>query len=358
MQHFVSPDRSGQADGIRRNRREWLVGMGGMVASVVAGCRPSTEGSDGAARDPGGGAQKVTLMLNWFPEVEHGGFFAAKVEGIAAQLGLQLAIRSGGPAAPVAQELVTGRVDFAVANADDVLLYQQQGAPVVAVLAAMQQSPRCILVHRDSGITSLEQLRGLTLQAGAGRPYLLFLQARGLLDGVQVVPYSGVPRFCADKKSAMQGYLFSEPFLAEQLGCPAHALLVADLGFNPYASCLVTTRRAIAERADLVARMVQACRDGWLRYLESPQETNLEILRANQHGMTQEALEYGSRAIQPLCLPTGMRREEFGQMTRSRWQQLFDQFLELGLIDAQRFRVDDVYTSRFIDAAVAPGVPQ
>ena len=40
---------------------------------------------------------KVVLMLNWYPEAEHGGFYAAKVHGIYDRYGLDVEIRPGGP---------------------------------------------------------------------------------------------------------------------------------------------------------------------------------------------------------------------------------------------------------------------
>ena len=153
--------------------RSWISQSVLLLALVAIGCDSQTErevSSDGK--------QKVVLMLNWFPEAEHGGFYAAQAEGIFEKYGLEVEIRPGGPSAPVAQELVAGRVDFAIGNADDVLIFRQQDVPVVALMAPIQDTPRCILVHEASDANSLEELAGLTMQAGGGRPYLTFMQAK------------------------------------------------------------------------------------------------------------------------------------------------------------------------------------
>ena len=55
---------------------------------------------------------KVSLLLNWYPEAEHGGFYAAQVHGIYESFGLDVEIRPGGKTIVVAQELVLGRVQF------------------------------------------------------------------------------------------------------------------------------------------------------------------------------------------------------------------------------------------------------
>ncbi len=292
---------------------------------------------------------QVTLMLNWYPEAEHGGFYAAKVNGIFEKYGLEVTIKPGGPNAPVAQELLTGRVEFAIGNADDVLLFCQQDANVVAILAPIQDTPRCILVRESSSVDSLSRLSGMTLQANAGRPFVDYMKSQGLLDGVQVVPYPGtVTNFVADENTAIQAYSFSEPLLAEQQGIKTRLLMLSEAGFNPYASCLITTGDYIEGNEDIVGRMVSACREGWQVYLENSDATNDAILADNQHGMTKEALDYGAEQLRPLCQTNGMQLNAVGQMTLERWQTLVDQFVQLDLIDADRVKAADVFDSRFL----------
>ncbi len=292
-------------------------------------------------------------MLNWFPEAEHGGFYAAQVHGIFEQHGLQVELRPGGPSAPVAQELVAGRVQFAIGNADDVLVFREQDVPVVALMAPIQDTPRCIMVHESAQVGSLQELGGLTLQAGAGRPYLKFMEHQGLLKDVQVVPYSGVPKFASDTSSAMQAYSFSEPLLARQQGASVSMLMLSDVGFNPYASCLITTDDYVQEHRDIVGRMVAACREGWQKYLETPAEANAAILLDNEHGMTEETLEFGVEVLGPLCLPNSMSSEQVGMMSEQRWETLVSQFADMDLIDADKVTADAVFTTEFLSAPAA-----
>ena len=104
---------------------------------------------------------KVRLALNWFAEPEHGGYFAA-LDAWKAR-GLEVEIVPGGPGVNAIARVAAGEVDAGIDNADIVALGRIQGTPVVAVMAPMQDSPRCIMVHRASGITSLKDIRNLTL---------------------------------------------------------------------------------------------------------------------------------------------------------------------------------------------------
>ena len=334
--------------------------------TLFAGCQPSSgpaSGGSGASSSPSdgtGGAKgpagdRVALMLNWYPEAEHGGFFAAKVHGIFAKHGLDVEIRPGGEKSPVAQELITGRVQFAIGNADDVLLFRQQGADIVALMAPIQQTPRCIMVRAGSGIENLSQLKGLTLQANKGQAFLSFMESRGMLEGVQVVPYAGdVARFVADEKTATQAYNFSEPQLAEQKGVKVKSLMLSEIGFNPYASCLLATGPYAKQNSDLTRRMVLACCEGWQKYLESPAETNAAILAVNPERMTAEALSYGAEQLKPLCsvdpAESSGSGNGVGSMTLARWEKLVEQFIELKLITPDKVQA----RSAFVDISFAP----
>jgi len=311
-----------------------LVGCGWTVADPQANSRDAV----------------IAVQLNWYPESEHGGLYQAAADGTFRQADLEVEIRPGGRATPVGPELQLGRCRFAIANADDVVLFRQQGMDIVAVLAAMQNHPRCILVREDSGVTSLEELRGMTLQRQAGRGFVEFLRSRGLLDGVREVPYHGsVASLVTDPKIAIQAYSFAEPLLAQQQGVQVRALMVSDLGYNPYSSVLITTGKLIQERPEMVRRFVRATRQGWQNYLQDPSQGNAAILAANEHGMTAEVLDFGSAGLQSLAIPDGFTLAQVGQMTSERWQTLVEQMAELKLVDASKVKPSECFTNDFLD---------
>lgn len=295
-----------------------------LLSLLVAGCA----GEPAAQRQSdGSGTTPITVQLNWYPEAEHGGVFQALADGTYAKAGLDVVVQPGGRATPVAPELSLGRAQFAFANADDVIVYRGQGIDVVAVLAALQDSPRCILVREESGVESFSDLAGMTLQRQAGRPFLLFMRAQGVLDQVQEVPYHGsVSSLVADPKIAIQAYSFAEPLLAEQQGVRVRRLMVSELGWNPYSSVLITTGDLIRGNPDVVRRFVQATQTGWQNYLRDPTLGNAAILAANEHGMTAEALQYGAAELRTLALPEDTPLQGVGRMTLERWTRLVEQF--------------------------------
>jgi NitT/TauT family transport system substrate-binding protein len=321
----------------------------------LAGCGPPTP-NDPALVPPGAGQTalaKIDLLLNWFPEAEHGGYYAALVHGYFREEGLEVTIRPGGPGVPVLSQVASRRVAFGISSADSLLLGWAQQARTVAIFAPLQHSPRCIMVHERSGIRSFDDLKNLTLAMNASSTFSLFLQKKVPLTGVRIVPYAGnVAQFLVDDRYAQQAFVFSEPFVARRQGGDPHTLMVSDLGFDPYTGVLITHPEMIAQQPETVRRMVRAAVRGWQRYLQDPQETNRHLSRLNAD-MDPEILAYGASQLRPLCLPEDPSAENVGGMHLPRWQQLVRQLEEVESLKPGAVDPRQVFTDRFLPEAKA-----
>lgn len=316
------------------------------ISTILLVCLAGCSGSDPANES---GLVPVQVQLNWYPESEHGGLYQSLATDQYSQAGLEVTIQPGGRATPIGPELAVGRSQFAIANADDVLVFRQEGLDVVAIMAAMQNHPRCILVREDSGIESFDDLGGKTFQRQAGRAFVEFMRSKGILDGVKEVPYHGsIASLVGDPDIIIQAYSCAEPLLAEQQGVAVKTLMVSDLGFNPYSSVLVTTGKMIREQPETVQKFVDVTRQGWQDYLASGIEGNAAILEANSEGMTEEALRFGAETMRDLAMPKSAGPETIGMMSEQRWKELYDQLVELDLIEPETVKVSDCFTLQFL----------
>jgi NitT/TauT family transport system substrate-binding protein len=289
-------------------------------------------------------------MLNWRPEAEHGGYYAAIVHGYFAEEGLEVEILPGGPGVPVIQKVARGDVTFGITNADDILLARAQDADVVAVMAPLQKSPRCIMVHKSSGIASFDDLRNVTLAMHSGKAFAQYLRKKLPLEGVKLQENPSVARFLENAGYAQQGYIFSEPFVAEQEGGDPVSLLVSDLGFNPYTSLLMATSETITQQPELVQKMVRASIKGWDKYLADPIPTNEHIHKLNPEEMSMEILAYGVEAMKPLCVVSEAGGTT-GMMTDQRWLTLHQQMLDIDAIEPGAVEPRLAYTLKFLKIA-------
>jgi NitT/TauT family transport system substrate-binding protein len=293
---------------------------------------------------------KVELLLNWFPEAEHGGFYAAEVLGLYQKSGIGVKIRPGGPEVPVLPFVAREGIRFGVANADEVLIARAQGVPVVALMAPLQQSPRCVMVHDESPIQSFDDLKNVTLSISPGAPFTLFLEKKFALEGVRQVPYGGnVTQFLLEKEFAQQGYVFSEPFVAEQKGGKTRSLMAYDAGFNPYTSVLVTNEETVANFPELARAVTQASVDGWVAYLADPAATNEHIQKQNPE-MGAEILAFGVEALKPLAASPDVEAAGFGTMTLERWSALLATLEEIGVVKPGATKAEEAFTTEFLGA--------
>lgn len=291
--------------------------------------------------------EEVTLQLNWTPETEHGGFYAALVHGYYEEAGLKVEIRPGGPGAPVGPMVAGGQVTFGIDNADKMLGFRSQGADLVALFASLQTSPRCLIVHEDSPIKSFDDLDGVTLAMG-NQPWAEFLKKKLPLKDVKIVPNpAGLAQFLNDKNFVQQGYVFSEPLSVAEQGGKARSLLVSDLGYNPYTSLLIANGSLVKEKPDLMKRMVGASLKGWQKYLEDPTRANEAIHKANDL-MSLEVLKDGVETMKPLCFGDDSDPANLGRMTSKRWKTLTDQLIEIGAIKEGSVDPEAAFTTEFL----------
>ncbi|HEX9297487.1 MAG TPA: ABC transporter substrate-binding protein [Polyangiaceae bacterium] len=290
--------------------------------------------SDNPAADAGTVGTQLTLALNWVPEPEFGGFYAAREGGAYRRQGLNVDIMGGGAGVPVVQMVATGRVDFGTVGGDEVIVARARGADVVAVFATFQTSPQGIMVHASRKFESLRDVfRSGTLAIEPGLPYAAFLKKQFDWEGVEIVPYDGgVARFLADPTFAQQCYVTSEPIAAQKQGSDPQVFLIADAGFNPYATVVITRRELVAQKPEMVAAFVAATAEGWRSYLVDPEPTNAVIARLNP-SMDAVALKAAADAQKPLIETEHTRRSGLGSMTTDRWEILAKQLLELRIIE-------------------------
>jgi putative hydroxymethylpyrimidine transport system substrate-binding protein len=134
-----------------------LVALACAVALVVAGCGEKEE------RLQPSGSKHVELMLDYFPNADHAGIYAAQAGGDFEQAGLDVDIRQPpDPAAPIKQ-VAAGRVDLAVSYEPEVLRARDQGLRVVSVAALVQKPLTSIISLPKAKISGPADLKGKTV---------------------------------------------------------------------------------------------------------------------------------------------------------------------------------------------------
>lgn len=276
----------------------------------------------------------VSLALNWKPEPEFGGIYAAQEAGLFRAKDVDLAL-TGGPGAPVIQLVVAGRASFGIVSADELLIARSRGDDLVAVFAIYQRPPLAIMAHAARGAHSLEALfaMGGTLAVEPGAPYVKFLQRKYDLSRTKLVPNSySIAPFLSAPDLSMQCFVTAEPIEARRQGADPQVFLVADSGYSPYTAVVMTRGKLVREEPELVNHLVDALREGWRRYLDDPAPTNAIMSRLNPE-MDRATFDEGAVAQHELIEDDWTRAHGLGSMSVDRWRELGEQLKELGLLE-------------------------
>ena len=279
------------------------------TAGLLAACSKSTS--------------KIRLALNWKPDPEFGGFYAADY----AKHGLDVDIHPGGSGTPTVQMIGAGSAEFGIVEADEILLARTRGNDVVALFAAFQNSPLAIMAHASRKLESIgDVLKSGTLAIESGLPYARLLQKKFGFDHVKVVPSPGgdLTTFLHDENFAQQCFITAEPLQAKHAGVDVKVFPVSDIGYNPYTTVMATSGDLLRKNPDLVKNMVAAIREGWRAYLDNPAPTNDKMHALNP---TMDAATFAEIAEAQKSL---IESNPLGKMTKERWDALSSQLKDLG----------------------------
>ncbi len=307
-----------------RGNLAWLA----LVAGLMVGC-----GDSGPPEDPDA-LRRVTVQLNWFPEPEFGGFYAAKERGIFKEAGFDVELIKGGAEVPAPQLVASGNVDFAVVSAPQLVTIRARGGRATGVFASFQISPRSLLVKRDAPYRSIKELweSDATIMAQDGLVFIRWLNS--IYDGsnLSFVPYSGSPTlFVGGKVGSMQCFATAEPVQLEVDGVMTRVFVVGDTGYNPYDGVLAVNDRLLEADPDLVARFVEAVRQGWDSYLADPDPIN-DVIATLNPDLKSNVLRLAAAKLPAFVRSDETREHGLGWMSGERWDELVEQLETLGEI--------------------------
>jgi len=301
---------------------------------------------------------KVSFGTNWVAEAEHGGFFQALADGTYKKYGLDVTIVPGGPNDNNRMLLIAGKLDFFMA-ANTLMSFDAAAndVPVVTVAAIFQKDPQVFLTHPESKVAKLEELKPLTLFVSKEgiSSYFQWLKSEYGFSEEKVKPYTfNSQPFLANRLSAMQGYVTSEPFAIEKAAkFKPGIILLADYGFNTYSTLIETRREFIDKKPDLVQRFVDASIVGWYNYLYGDNTPANAMIKKLNPEMTDDLLAYSvSKMKEYGIVDSGdALRDGIGAMSDARVASFFDKMVRAGVVRRDiDFRKS--YTLRFANKGV------
>jgi putative hydroxymethylpyrimidine transport system substrate-binding protein len=300
------------------------------VALLVAGCGGSSASSTTSAPEPA----KVRVLLDWFPNPDHIGFYTAQHQGEFRRRNLDVTLTPPSNQADPLKLVATGRVPLGISYEPDTLIARAQGLHVTAVAAVVPVALNALIAPRTSPVKTPAQLAGHTIGA-PGLPsddvYLEAIYQRYGIDPAKVrkvnVSTSLVAAMLSGKVDAtIDGYRNIEAIQLADRGLRPMVVPVTDAGVPPYDELvLVANSDQLASDAayrDMVRRFVAALAAGTRTAIARPKVAERAIAPVAK-GYRPELLAKMVDATAPLLRnPAG-----FGRLDVGRWQSFADWML-------------------------------
>lgn len=299
-----------------------------------------------AAQTEPDGLTAVTLLTDWYPQPEHGGFYNALVKGYYKEAGLDVTILPGGANVNPPQRVAVGNADFGMGTSDAILMANERKLPLIAVGPTMQHDPQGVMVHPETGITNFAQMEGKNIAAAPAEPWFLYLAKTYNWKNVTTSPLTfSVANFLRDPNYIQQIFVTSEPFFVQKAGQTPRVLLIRNGGFDPY-RVFFTRRELLEKKPAAVKAFVTASLRGWKDYMEDPTAANEEIHKRNPE-MDTEKMTFSWQALKDGKFIDGDNPGEFGQFNPARWKMQYDKLRSINILteDADPARS---YTTEFL----------
>ena len=134
--------------------------------------------------------EKLTLMLDWFPNIDHLPIYTAKAEGMFAKRGIAVEVISPSDTSDALKLAAAGKMDLAVSYEPQSIIAAADGIPV-RVVGRLVGHPLTTLLYLDkSGIRKPEDLSGRTI--GYTVPGLMDVLLKAFADINHIRDYQAV----------------------------------------------------------------------------------------------------------------------------------------------------------------------
>jgi putative hydroxymethylpyrimidine transport system substrate-binding protein len=218
-------------------------------------------------------SEKITVVLDWFINPDHGPLIIASEKGFFKKRGLDVSFQVPSNPNDPPKLVAAKKADIAVSYQPQHYLHVDQGLPLVRIATLIATPLNTLVVLADSGIENLAQLKGKTIgySIGGFETVILkvMLENQGLsLDDVKLVNvnFSLLPSLYSGNTDAVIGAFRN--FELNQMDIdkrPGRAFFVEECGIPSYDELILVAHRDAIRNVKL-RKFVDALEDG-VQYL-------------------------------------------------------------------------------------------
>ena len=274
-----------------------------------------------------GDLEEITLVLDWTPNTNHTGFFAAMERGYFEEEGIYLNIIQ--PPEDGALILVAaGHGEFGISFQEEVLLAANNAnapLPIVAVAALVEHNTSGILSLAEHGITRFRDLEGMRFGSWMIPIYDEMIRESIRLDGgdpnlVEFVPHMALDNITGIQREFEAAWVFEgwDRVMADQMGIETNFSALRDINpvFDYYTPVLVTHENNL--NTEMLERFMRASARGFAFARDNPTQA-ADILHQHAPEMGRDLLV----ASQKFLSTAYFGANRWGYIDSQRWNAFF-----------------------------------
>lgn len=208
---------------------------------------------------PAHAADRMTIILDWFVNPDHGPIIVAQENGYFAEQGLEVEVVAPADPSDPPKLAAAGKADLAISYQPQVHLMVDEGIPLVRVGTLIASPLNCLLTLADGPVKSPADLKGRKVGFSVGGFEDAILSAMLARHGLTLkdielvnVNFSLSPSLISGQVAAVIGaYRNFELNQMDIVGRPGRAFYVEEEGVPAYDELVIVANRAKLDRPAL-----------------------------------------------------------------------------------------------------------
>lgn len=277
-------------------------------------------------------AQKVTIMLDWYPNAVHSFLYVAQEKGYFKAQGLDVSIKMPSDTNDPLKLAAANRIDIALSYQPQVLIARDEKIPVQSFGTVVRHTLNRVMVPASSGIRSPKDLAGKTvgyssipLEEAAVRT--MVKADGGDPDKVKTVDvgYDLIPALTAHKTDAIVGgFVNHEQLLLEKEGVPVRAFNPAKYGVPDYDELVfIANENKLKQQPDIFKKFLAAAEKGQ-QYVKKHPEKALAILLKHEDASSPLDKNVETKSLHILLPKMDEKNKTIADQDPKKWQDVSD----------------------------------
>ncbi|ETI69303.1 NMT1/THI5 like domain-containing protein [Neobacillus vireti LMG 21834] len=298
-----------------------------LLILIVSACG---KGASDKASGGAGNLQKVSLMLDWYPNAVHSFLYAAKEKGYFKEQGLDVQIQMPADTNDPLRLVAAEKIDMSISYQPQVLVARSEDIPVQSFAAIVRHPLIQLMVPTDGPIHSPKDLMGKTIGYPAIPLDEAIIQTMMKTDGGDAkkvkmvdVGWDLIPAMATKKTDAlMGGFINHEKLLLDKEGHPMRTLNPADYGVPDYYELvLVGSEKGLTAKPEVFKKFLAAITKGQQFVVDHPEE-GLSILLGHEEKTSPLEKDIETKSLQILLPLMDAKDKPFGSQDKETWEQV------------------------------------